>query len=196
MKSRQNNKRNRKNGKARKSESDAILLKGAVDFAIATGASGNGLLGSSNVSSESINIQLLAGRVAVAGTIYTRFRIVSLELCYIPQVGSNTAGSLAIGVLDDTAVSTEALPTDYFATVQLRRVLETQAWNKARVMWVPLDRSKWYYCDSETSNSDTRWIAPAALVANGIGLAASTTFGSLIVKYTIVFAGAVASAAT
>jgi len=190
-----NRKINNKSKRNNKNLSDQVNLRGQIELPIATGGSGNGiLLGGS--SSYNLSPTTLGGRPAVMAGIFLRYRIKDLNYHYVPTVGSNTAGSLAIGVSDDTSVSSGTVLTDYFATVQLRTVNESQVWNKMNKVWMPVDRKKWYYCDSESSNSDDRFLFPGALVANGLGLTASTTYGTLVIRYSIVFEGAIPNVST
>jgi hypothetical protein len=188
------NKRNRK-GRRRgvKSESDAIAVRGQIEFELATAASGNGLL-SGGASVFTITPIALGGSLAVAASIFSRYRFTSLRLRYVPKVGSTTGGSLAIGVLDDDGVVTSENLTTYFATVQLRRSTESQIWSRTTLEWLPVDRSKWYYTENESSTSDSRFVSQLAIVVNSNGIAPSLSIGTLVIEYMVVYAGAVPSA--
>jgi hypothetical protein len=173
---------------------DRIIVRGAVELAISTGSSGNGIFSGS--SPNSLSPASLGGRPSIFGELFTRYRFVSLGIKYIPHIGSTTAGALAIGFLDDTLASGSENLTDYLATVQLRTTFETQVWSKAGITWKPIDKEKWYYTQTESSAGDNRLVNQTALIGNGIGLSASTVYGSLIVSYVIEFEGALPNSTT
>jgi len=177
-----------RNAANKRSKNDSIIVRGNVELPINTNVSGNGVIG--GISYYDLSPSLLGGRPAVFNGLFSRYRFLSLTIKYVNHVGSNTAGALAIGFLDDTVGASSELFSDYLATVQLRVVLETSVWVGARTRWTPINPSTWYYTQVETSTGDNRLVNQLGLVGNGVGLSASTIYGSLIVSYVLQFEGA------
>jgi hypothetical protein len=189
--------RNNKNKRGRnprpqnkqKRKSDKIVLRGEGELVAVATSLGNGAFGGSN--SQQLNPPNLDDRVASISTNFSRYRIVSFNIKYIPQVGSTASGALAIGFLDDDVTIDGSLNT-YAKTASLRVCLETQVWQKAAISWRPIDREKWYYVNA-SSSEDQRFLQQVTLIGNTLGAATSTTYGTIIYHYVIEFEGAVDS---
>jgi hypothetical protein len=175
-----------------KRSSDAIIVKGHLEVPILTITSGNGIINGAGIFQLSPNN--LGGRPSVFSTLFSRYRFTSITIKYIPVVGTNTAGALAIGFEEDTGAATGDVLTDYFATVQLRKVMEMAVYMRTTLRWTPIDKEKWYYCQSDSG--DSRFTVQSALVGNGTSIAISTTYGNLVISYCLEFEGALPSSTT
>jgi len=172
---------------------DTIRLRGSLTLAASTGSTGNGVIDGSG--ERQLDLNSLGDRPAVAGSIFLRWRIVSLNVTYVPTVGSTTAGSLSVAIKDDVP-DEESAVTTYASTVDLRCHAETQIWGKCAFGYKPADPTKWYYCqlpDGDYGSSLVRFGAPGTIVANGIGLSASTTYGEFIIRYELELRGSTPS---
>jgi len=189
QKNRRRGGRRRTNRKAGKLHNDQIVLKGTLSLPVVTAAAGNGVINA--LTNLVIAPTTLGARPLIVAGIYSRWKVNSLTLRYIPAVGSTTAGALAIGVLDDDNLAAETTGlTTYVATVQLRTALETQVWQKSSLRWTPVDPTRWFYIDTESAAPDERLLVPGTIFGNGTGVSALTTYGTLMVDYILSFKGA------
>lgn len=154
---------------------------------VGTGASGTQLFNPIN-----LGVDGLGDRPNVFGRVYSRYRFKQLMVKYIPQVGSTTGGALALGFNDDTITSDTSSSGSYPLVIDFRCSGEAQVWSRFDVVWKPVDPSKWYYCSQENATSDTRFTQQLSLFGAGLGIAASTTVGNIVLYYTIEFEGAIA----
>jgi hypothetical protein len=130
--------------------------------------------------------------VGTVSTVFTRFRIKNLRFSYRNFVGSTQAGMITYGVLDDDAAigGTSYIPNTRDQILNLRRSCETNVWKNNSLQWSPLDKSKWYYTNSdEAAIGDDRFTVPGTLVALVTNEGGSASTGFIDVVYTIEFSG-------
>jgi len=180
-----------KNGRRRKgskrTKSDVIRLNGTSSVLAETNASGTNIFAgvTSFYTFDPVNI---GGRVSTAASIFTRFRVLSATVEYVPSVGSTSGGSLALAILDDVGTSAEESGiTSYATAIQLRRSVSMTTWRNQTLFYRPVDRNKWYYVT--TDSGDSRFEIPFTLVCFGMSLADSTIYGTFVIRYSIEFKG-------
>jgi len=171
----------------KRNRSEVIRLKGTSSVLAETNASGTNIFAgvTSFYAFDPVNI---GGRVSTAASIFTRFRIISATVEYVPAVGSTSGGSLAFAILDDIGTTAEESGiTSYATAIQLRRSRSCTTWKKTVLNYNPVDRTKWYYCT--TDSGDSRFEIPFTLVCFGMELADSTVYGTFVIRYNIEFRG-------
>lgn len=173
-------------GRRRGRKSDIITLIGQETITASTGGSGNGVINTSSILNlDPVN---LGSRPQIAANIFSRYRFKRLQIKYVPQVGSSTAGAIALGIIDDTpTAATAELYATYAQTVAMRKSSESQIWQRTSFSWSPVDQD-WLFTTTDLQAS--RFEIQAALVVNGLGLSASTTYGTIIINYEIQYKGA------
>jgi hypothetical protein len=102
-----------------------------------------------------------------------------------------------MGVIDDTAVTSAALTTPD-QMLNLRTHKHGLPFQNGQIRWRPIDRSKWYYCNTESSNDDSRflvagvfgWLVDTPFINQFSSTSLATSPGTVDVDYVIEFAGA------
>jgi hypothetical protein len=100
-----------------------------------------------------------------------------------------TAAYVGLGILDDYSGEGDA-PANLSGVVNMRCSATSMPGtiDPTYIYYTPLDKSKWYYCNSTSSTSDPRFNIPASLYGATNTSAATQVFVEL--DYTLVFAGA------
>jgi len=183
-----NNGGGRKGGSSLPRESDLIIVKGQLVLpTLATTTTPTANLVAINLAPDT-----LGDRPAAFGGLFARYRFTSVTVHYVPIVPVTTTGAIAFGLaddVDDSELSTSA--TTYAGITALRRSFETQVYSKGHVMWRPIDSNRWYYSSADSANPEPRFTKQLALFVTGLSLPASTTLGTIIIRYNIQFAGAI-----
>jgi hypothetical protein len=145
----------------------------------------------------------LGNRAFQLSTVFLRYRINKLLLCWRPVVGTNTSGAVAIGVVDDPSYTASSGTTNpslsYVAVDELRCSHAASVYASQEVEWKPLDTTAWYYCTpdpvSMPSVADLRLEYPCSVVgaANYCSAVSGTTLGVFQLYYDITFEGAIDS---
>lgn len=185
-----NRKQRRKGVRQRRQVSDQIVLKGTWSIAAETDSSGEGMF-AGVTGTYTIDPTVIGNRVSAVAGIFTRWRIRRLRVKYVPQVGSTTAGAMAMGFLDDVGTSAEGTGVaNYSETINLRQSNSSAIWQVSTINYRPQDPDKWYYTTGD--GSDPRFEIPCCIVSYGSGLSNSTTYGNFVIQYILEFKGAVA----
>jgi len=148
----------------------------------------------SSVTSGNLGI-----RVSDIGGCYLRYRINRLLACWRPIVGTNTAGRISMGFLDDAFPFAASDPTVGITVTDLRCSHSDSVYRDIEVEWKPVDKKKWYYVDlaAAAASADQRFSVPCILVVLGEGLPTTTTlYGGVTVYYDITFEGATTASPT
>jgi hypothetical protein len=145
----------------------------------------------------------LGNRPFQLSTVFLRYRINKLLLCWRPVVGTNTSGAFAIGFIDDpdftSSGGTSNPSVGYLALDECRCSHADSVYNSQEVEWKPIDSSAWYYTTPDPvslpSVADIRLqyacgVAGASIFSNANS---GTTLGVLQLYYDITFEGAVDS---
>jgi len=132
--------------------------------------------------SEQINIASLGDRVATAGTMFLRYRIKSLVFQFRSALPVVTAGAVALGIADDTAVTSASLTTPQ-QVIALRTSRMAHPYQNVSLRWSPIDKQKWFFLNPESSAADARWTNPCTVFvvhSDTIGFwSTSSTFTAL-----------------
>jgi len=183
-----NNGGNRKGGSSLPRETDLITVKGQLVLpTLATTTTPTANLVAINLAPDT-----LGDRPAAFGGLFARYRFTSVTVHYVPIVPVTTTGAIAFGLaddVDDSELSSSA--TSYAGITALRRSFETQVYSKGHVVWRPIDMNRWYYASADSTNPEPRFTKQLALFVTGLSLPASTTLGTIIIRYNIQFAGAI-----
>lgn len=157
---------------------DSTVLHGKVILVSATTPTPLLLLGLTPAAAP------FGARANAMSTIFSRYRFKKLIIRFL----STSNGPTALGVLDDVSTVTGDGPTTVSGISELRCSALTFTGDTVPTMftWTPVDKSKWYYCDSEPVVGDQR------LTQTGSLWAAATVAGSvqMEIDYVIVFKGA------
>lgn len=169
-------------------EADLINVKGQLVLpTLATTATPTAVLTAINLAPDT-----LGDRPAAFGGLFARYRFTSVTVHYVPIVPVTTTGAIAFGLADDVDDSELASSaTTYAGITALRRSFETQVYSKGHVLWRPIDANRWYYSSADSANPEPRFTKQLALFVTGLSLPASTTLGTIIIRYNIQFAGAI-----
>jgi hypothetical protein len=161
---------------------------------LTTTASSAGLLGAGAGTAE-LDLAALGQRAAAFGSLYSRYRIRSIQFTYIPVVGTSVNGAIALGVIDDQVDADNATTiSNYLPVTQLRTSLNTQVYQKAMMTYRPVDPNKWYYTDRvNTAANVDRFGTQISLAgqASAAALNGNSALGSLRLDYVIEFEGAI-----
>lgn len=162
-----------------------ILLKGDLKLATITSSA----TGTFSTGIE-FTIANFGDRVASVAANFLQFRIRRLKIMFKSATGTNTRGSYALGIGDDTNVSAGTISTSA-QTLALRTRVLKQIYNNATLRWQPINKY-WYYVNPETSNSDQRLIAPGFvfIVNDVISGETGLSQGTLECQYEIELKGA------
>jgi hypothetical protein len=164
--------------------SDAITLKGNTRVTVVSSA-----------GSGAIDYQLLVtpaalgDRIAGISNYYERFRFNWLRFELRSKQPTTEAGTVITAVSDDcnnpVTAPTQAQLLDF------RTVMEKHIYMDQVLKWSPVDRSKWYYCQSAAGEpSIDRFVYPCSYYVGGDSFGSSSAIGSLDLHYSITFEGA------
>jgi len=134
-----------------------------------------------------LNPSGMGARAAGLLPFFSRFRVKYIRIKFLSPASLSSNVISAVGVLDDlTSVSGDA-PTSVAGVAELR--CSATAFSAETVPtlfeWRPLDRTRWFYTDTESSG-DARFTTPGTVF-----VASSATNGlTMEIDYSIVFAGA------
>lgn len=130
----------------------------------------------------------LGARSSALAGVFSRYRVKAAILKFAASSGgTGTSLTSALGILDEPTGEGDA-PGNLSATLELRcsaSYLFGQTQN-SYVMYTPVDKTKWYYCNTGATGSDGRLVFPAAIYVAGAGAGTLT----VEIDYTLVFAGA------
>jgi len=214
MPKRSNNRRPRKNGNRAQAtpvlaqlsqvwdqrlalQKDACHLNGRVNVLSISGATTiNGTEVSMSIlqtNGSAISEGNLGNRPYDVGTCFLRYRINRLLACYRPTCGTNTAGRIVIGFVDDPFPAAAQQPGNALAATDLRCNHSDSVYRDIEVEWTPVDKKRWYYVDVGTTgaSADQRLAIPCNLVYAGTSLPTTTQeYGAITIYYDISFEGA------
>lgn len=145
--------------------SDAIILRGSL-LNQQIPLNGAGLLtpfpAPSGTSGFVINPTNLGDRVITAASMFLRYRIKSLIFQIRSVLNFTMDGDHAFGVADDTQITTPTISTAVqVIALRVSRMIKTN--QNLSLRWTPIDKSKWYYCNSESVGVDDRFVDPCTL---------------------------------
>jgi len=129
----------------------------------------------------------LGSRASVLATVYSRFRVKALLIKFTITGNSGAANTGAVGILDDN-IGEGDTPTSLTGVMALRSsasFLNGQT-EYSRIMYLPLDKKKWYYTNAGASGSDGRLVIPGTIFGASVGSSNCT----VELDYTLVYAGA------
>jgi len=165
------------------------VLRGTTRVALSALTSG---LGSTFIN---LTPTVVGDRASTAATIFLRYRFKSVNFKFRSNQPTTTGGNYVMGVIDDTAVTSAALTTPD-QMLNLRTHKHGLPYQNGQIRWRPIDRSKWYYCNTESSNDDSRFLVSGVFgwlvdtVFEGTSGALANSPGTIDVDYVIEFAGA------
>jgi hypothetical protein len=155
---------------------DSFNLKGKVLFSQATSTSPAAFI--------AVTPAQLGVRAIALAAVFSRFRV---NRVLIKFMETTTGVQTVLGILDDSAGSEGDAPTSLSGVLELRcSALAFGAQTVPTLMeWRPVDKSKWYYCNTGASGSDIRFSIPA------ISFVASSGTGGISAEldYDITFKG-------
>lgn len=107
-----------------------------------------------------VNPGTLGDRPLTAGTMFLRYRIKSLVFQIRSVLNFTMDGDHAFGVADDTEVTTAIITTPIqIIALRVSRMIRTN--QSLNLRWSPIDKSKWYYVNSEAGTAaDRRFQSP------------------------------------
>jgi hypothetical protein len=112
-------------------------------------------------------------RPANVAASFERFRICRMVFHFRSNLPSTSAGILAMGVHDDATNSVTTIGVNDI--LNFRNSVEFDCWKDQSIEYIPMDRSKWYYCNADTVN-DLRFVQPAVFyIASGNALVLPTS---------------------
>jgi hypothetical protein len=143
----------------------------------------------------------LGPRAAALSAIFARYRFKFIRFKFIGSIQNSTTGAssgigqIGLGVLDDSSTAEGDAPTTVSGLLECRcsgTNMSTQTVT-TEFVWMPVDKSKWYYTYTGATGSDVRFTSPGVLyagstVASGAGI---NTACEIEVDYSVVFSGAV-----
>lgn len=125
--------------------------------------------------------------------MFLRYRFKRINFKFRSNLATSFSGNFAMGVIDDTAVTSVGLNTaDQMLNLRVHK--HAHAYQDCSISWRPVDRAKWYYVNAETSSSDARWTIPGVFgwltdsVFQNL-TTVSTSPGTIDVDYVIEFSG-------
>jgi len=143
---------------------------------------------------------VLGQRPFSIGANYLRYRINRLLACWRPAVGTQFNGRCAVGFFDDPAPGGAFVSPTLAIISDLRCSHEDSIYRDIEVEWTPIDKTRWYYVDAEStiSNADIRLESPCAVTVtqDNYGTGFVGLLGSLTLYYDMTFEGAVDSSAS
>jgi hypothetical protein len=128
-------------------------------------------LSGSSTALFSFAVSNMGPRVATIAATYARFRILKLHL-FMPQLPVSGPWYSPFAVIDDSNLGDE-IPATAEGIYESRTSCLILSNGGATLEWKPVDPTKWYYTNAESSGTDDRLVIPATLVAyyNGVGTA-------------------------
>lgn len=100
----------------------------------------------------------------IAGTMFLRWKIRSLVFRLKSNMSTAYNGMVACGVADDTDNTSAAISTST-QIIALRTSRLERPYVDITMKWSPVDKSKWYYINPESSSSDLRFTTPGTFLA-------------------------------
>jgi hypothetical protein len=129
----------------------------------------SGAVGFSTIKLDPLS---LSDRPAAVAAAFQRYRIVRMVLRFRSSLPSNVAGHVYTGVIDDASDTTAITTGDQ--VLNLRTSQSSDVWKDHTLIFTPVDPSKWYYINAESSTSDQRFITQATFA---IGSSQITIYG-------------------
>jgi hypothetical protein len=117
--------------------------------------------------------------------MYQYYAIRELTLLYTNDVGSTTAGSVAIGILQSTSDNTSETINTQQLCLELKPAFKTAVWETERLTY-RFNGKRLYNTDTSISVSDFKYQIQIYAILNSASLSAAT-FGTLRVSYVIDF---------
>lgn len=184
---------------------EAQLARGGDSFPLR----GKFLTSASNLGttpSAFFNLQpsSLGVRAVALAAVFARYRFKYVRIKFQSNILTATfpsiLGNVAIGVLDDATTAEGNAPTTANSVVEMRcsgTNMGTQT-VPTEIVWVPLDRTKWFSTYPGVAGSDARLTSSGVLYAGSTVASGGGTVASVDVEidYSLVFAGAVDIGAT
>lgn len=149
------------------------------------------VLAITGVTSSALAPQFLSTRTSSMSALYLRYRIREVVFRILPvglSAGGVSGNIVPVGIFDDDGATSPSPPTTVAQITQLRcsRLVGANQTVPTDFVWVPIDKSKWYYCQAE-STGDPRLIVQASIFT----FTAPTDVLSMQVFYSIEFEGSV-----
>lgn len=147
------------------------------------------VLATTGVTSSPLAPQFLSARTSAMSALYLRYRIRDIVFRILPvglASGGVSGNIVPVGVFDDDGATAPSPPTTVAQITQLRcsRLAGGNQTVPTDFVWAPIDKSKWYYCQSESSG-DPRLLVQASIFT----ATAPTDVLSMQVFYNIEFEG-------
>jgi len=102
----------------------------------------------------------LSDRSGLVAKAFERYKIVQMSFKWRSLCPSTFAGRVVMGVHDDATAS--AAPASNDSVLNLRNSREADVWKDFSVDYVPIDREKWYYVNTDPIN-DPRFLTQGTL---------------------------------
>jgi hypothetical protein len=164
--------------------SNVVLFTGRQYIGNVTSDS-DGTMGGLLLPPFAIDPESLGGRAALLGESFQQHRMIRMVVVYVPAVGTQTAGSLAIAFSNDVTQVVPNPGTETIFQMNNMKYASTAIWSQdLRLKVHPSDVNKEYL----QGNMEAAWKAQGQVyVLSTSALAASTSFGSLYIDYELRF---------
>jgi len=141
----------------------------------------------------SLNPFNLGSRATALANVFSRFRFKYVNFKFTSQSGSNNSSATScLGVSDDSTENI-VVPQNTSDVLELRSsasYLQNQT-IPSEFVWMPVDRTKWYYTQPGSTGSDSRLSQNAELYVGAFGSATTGVNISIEIDFSVVFCGAV-----
>jgi hypothetical protein len=127
----------------------------------------------------------ISNRLAAIEEMYQWYAIRDLKVRYIPNCGSTSAGSVALGITTDVEIYGEINAPSQQQVLEFNPALLAPVWG-ASMMEMKFRGTKLFECFN-TSNTELNLGIQAALVMSGVGPVVATVTGQVWLDYVIDF---------
>jgi hypothetical protein len=161
---------------------DSAVTSGNIQFSTVFSS------GLSNLQAAPITPSTISARLQAIEEMYQWWAIRRIKFTYIPNVGSTTVGSVALGCLTDVAQLIAGLltaPTQQ-EVLELNPAMLIPVWGSS-AMELLFRGTKLHASYNSGADEDTDSLYQAALIISGIGPVTATKLGQIWVDYDIDF---------